>query len=75
MHVQPAIKLLEFFRALAQGDEAIRKLGISVTEAAGMANFSTAKAQRVSLTMKNMQAIGEIEADAWVGYWMSKGAF
>ena len=72
---QPAIKLLEFSRALARGDQAIRDLGMDATEAAGMTNFSTTKAQQVSPTMANMQAVGEIEADAWVRYWISKGAF
>ena len=72
---QPAIKLLEFFRALARGDQAIRSPGVGITEAAGMTNFSTTKIQQVSPTMANMQAIGEVEADAWVGYWISKGAF
>ncbi|KAG9309639.1 putative aminoadipate reductase [Chiua virens] len=71
----PAIKLLEFFRALARGDQAIRSAGLSATEAAGMTNFSTTKSQQVSLTMAKMQAIGEVEADAWVSYWISKGAF
>ncbi|KAF8120319.1 hypothetical protein EV363DRAFT_1237301 [Boletus edulis] len=64
----PAIKLLEFFRALARGDEAIRSMGTESTEAGGMANLSTAKVQAVSPTMANMRAIGEVEADAWVGY-------
>ncbi|KAG6371190.1 hypothetical protein JVT61DRAFT_9812 [Boletus reticuloceps] len=71
----PAIKLLEFFRALARGDETIRSMGIDTTEAAGMTNFSITKAQGVSETMANMRAIGEVEADAWVGYWVGKGAF
>jgi nucleoside-diphosphate-sugar epimerase len=71
----PAIKLLDFFRALARGDEATRSRGVSTSEAAGMTNFSTIKVQQVSATMANMQAIGEVEADAWVGYWISKGAF
>lgn len=72
---QPAIKLLEFFRALSRGDEAARAQGTTDTEAGGMTNFSTSKAQEVSATMANMRAIGEVEADAWVGYWISKGAF
>ncbi|KAH0828782.1 acetyl-CoA synthetase-like protein [Lanmaoa asiatica] len=71
----PAIKLLEFFRVLARGDQAIRSSGVDTTESAGMTNFSTTKVQQVSPTMANMQAIGEVEADAWVGYWISKGAF
>lgn len=73
--IQPAIKLLEFFRSLARGDQAIRNPDIGVTEAAGMTNFSTTKVRQVSPTMANMQAIGEVEADAWVGYWISKSAF
>ena len=50
-------------------------MGVGTTEAAGMTNFSTAEAQKVSATMANMRAIGEAEAEAWVGYWISKGAF
>ncbi|KAF8129526.1 acetyl-CoA synthetase-like protein [Boletus edulis] len=71
----PAIKLLEFFRALSRGDEAIRNMSVGATEAAGMTNFSTVKVRAVSATMANMRAIGEVEADAWVGYWIAKGAF
>jgi len=71
----PAIKLLEFFRTLVRGDEAIRRSQIAATEAAGIANFITTKAQRVSPTMANMQAIGEVEADAWVAYWIANGVF
>ncbi|KAK2461112.1 hypothetical protein APHAL10511_006891 [Amanita phalloides] len=67
----PAIKLLEFFRLMVQGEQAIR----SVKEAAGMATLSTSKIQQISQTMANMKEIGEVEADAWVGYWISKGAF
>jgi len=52
--------LLEFFRALARGDKAIRGRGVGTTEAAGMTNSSTTKVQQVSPTMANMQAIGEV---------------
>ncbi|KAG9309638.1 putative aminoadipate reductase [Chiua virens] len=70
----PAIKLLEFFRRLAQGDESIRRMGdASVTEALGVTNFSTIKMRQVSPTVARMKAIGEADADAWVKYWISKG--
>ncbi|KAG6371116.1 hypothetical protein JVT61DRAFT_10658 [Boletus reticuloceps] len=72
--LEPAIKLLDFFRALAREDEAIQRMGVGPTEAGGMTNFSTPKVREVSATMANMQAIGEVEADAWVGYWIAKGA-
>ncbi|KAF8547917.1 hypothetical protein OG21DRAFT_828961 [Imleria badia] len=71
----PATKLLEFLRALVWGDDAAWSLGVGSTEAAGMSNFSTGRVRKVSVMIANMQAIGEEEADAWVGCWISKGAF
>ena len=41
----------------------------------GMADFSTAKAQRVSKTVAHMQPVGEVDAHAWVNYWSSAGLF
>ncbi|KAF8838002.1 putative nonribosomal peptide synthetase [Paxillus ammoniavirescens] len=70
----PGIKLLEFFRAMALGDQVTRQRWPGVTEAGGMTNFSTTKSQRVSPTMAHMQPIGEAEAESWVRYWISKGA-
>jgi hypothetical protein len=40
-----------------------------------MTNFSTVKVRQISPTMANMQAVGEVEADGWVRYWISEGAF
>ncbi|KIJ62359.1 hypothetical protein HYDPIDRAFT_114895 [Hydnomerulius pinastri MD-312] len=71
----PAIKLLEFFRAMAHGDQVSRSLNPATTEAAGMTNFSTTKSQLVSQTMAQMRPIGETEARSWVQYWSSKGFF
>lgn len=65
--------MLEFFRAIVQGDQAIHDVEGVTREAAGMRSLSTNKIQQISPTMANMQAIGEFEADAWVGYWISKG--
>ncbi|KAI9573095.1 hypothetical protein HD554DRAFT_2035522 [Boletus coccyginus] len=42
----PTTQLLEFFRALPWGDEAIWGPGVGTTEAAGMTNFSTSKSVR-----------------------------
>ncbi|KAF8548861.1 NAD(P)-binding protein [Imleria badia] len=74
----PAIKLLEFFRSMAYEDGEIRKLdadddGVISAEATLMTTFCTAKAQKVSRTMKRMEPIGRAEAKAWVSYWCSKG--
>ncbi|KIK79350.1 hypothetical protein PAXRUDRAFT_36462 [Paxillus rubicundulus Ve08.2h10] len=71
----PGIKLLEFFRAMALGDQVTHQRWPGVTEAGGMTNFSTTKSQRVSQTMARMQPIGEADAESWVRYWISKGFF
>ncbi|KIJ59318.1 hypothetical protein HYDPIDRAFT_118655 [Hydnomerulius pinastri MD-312] len=70
----PAIKLLEFFRLIAHSDQASPR-SQPTTEAGGMTNFSTTKAQLVSQIMAKMQPIGEAEASTWVQYWSSKGFF
>jgi hypothetical protein len=72
---QPGLKLLEFFRAMALGDQVTRQTRPGITEVGGMTNFSTAKSQHVSATMARMQPIGEAEAESWVQYWISKGSF
>ena len=70
---QPAIKLLEFYRDMARHEE-LTQSETQVGEA-GMADFSTAKAQRVSKTVAHMQPLGDADARAWVNYWSSAGLF
>ncbi|KAH7929525.1 putative nonribosomal peptide synthetase [Leucogyrophana mollusca] len=65
----PAIKLLEFFRATAQGDASVS----ADREAGGAAMFATDKTQAVSKTMKELRQIGHADAEAWVQYWVEKG--
>jgi hypothetical protein len=77
---QPAIKLLEFFRGMARHEEPTQaetqpKGSLQVSEAGGMANFSTAKAQCVSRTLAHMQPVGDLDAHAWANYWFSAGLF
>lgn len=74
-HVQPAIKLLEFFRSMAYEDGTIRNLGDDgvAMEALAMTKFSTARAEVVSATMASMKPINETDADAWVWYWNREG--
>lgn len=57
-------------------DELVRVKGNgSVFEAGGVADISTAEAQRISNAVLTMQPVGVIEARAWVQYWISKGLF
>ncbi|KAH7890598.1 acetyl-CoA synthetase-like protein [Phlebopus sp. FC_14] len=73
----PAIKLIEFFRAIAQADDIVayhtrRESDQVEPEAGGGAHFSTNKVQRVSHIMEQMKPPGETEAGLWVRYWHSK---
>ncbi|KAI9458226.1 acetyl-CoA synthetase-like protein [Boletus coccyginus] len=73
----PALKLLEFFRSMARNEiELSQSQGSrSVIEVGGAADFSTDVAQRISNTVSRMQPVGELEARAWIQYWISKGLF
>jgi hypothetical protein len=73
--LQPAIKLLEFFRATANADEALRSGQLLGKESGGMADFSTKSAQSVSQTMRELPSIGAEHVDMWVKYWKSAGLF
>lgn len=72
--IQPAIKLLEFFRGMSAADEAMRKSGQTDREG-GMASLSTCKSQAASKTMAEVLPIGVEDAQRWVHYWISKGFF
>ncbi|KAG6896169.1 putative NRPS-like protein biosynthetic cluster, partial [Termitomyces sp. T32_za158] len=53
----PAVKLLEFFRAISESDHAIAESGSHEVESGGLAKFATAKAQSLSQTMREVQPI------------------
>ncbi|KAG6900035.1 putative secondary metabolism biosynthetic enzyme, partial [Termitomyces sp. T159_Od127] len=65
----PAVKLLEFFRAISESDHAIAEAGFHEVESGGLAKFATAKAQSLSQTMREVQPIVAQDVDRWVGYW------
>ncbi|KAG6831500.1 putative NRPS-like protein biosynthetic cluster [Tephrocybe sp. NHM501043] len=69
----PAIKLLEFFRAIAKADQEINKAGRNEVESGGLAKFATLKAQSVSRTMKELQSIAFRDVSRWVNYWRHAG--
>ncbi|KAG2076578.1 hypothetical protein BDR04DRAFT_1068074 [Suillus decipiens] len=71
----PAIKLLNFMRALTQADLAIRASGDMASEAAGMNSFTTTIAQRASPTMKELKSLSSADAAQWVDYWATMGMF
>ncbi|KAG2030448.1 hypothetical protein BDR03DRAFT_974588 [Suillus americanus] len=71
----PAIKLLDFMRAIARSDVAIRASGEMDTEAGGMNLFATAVAERASPTMKELKPLSSGDAAQWVDYWVEMGMF
>lgn len=83
--MKPAIKLLQFMRSLAEGDEAVRHqasvsgvMDGSLTgteEAVGFTSFATEVAQRVSKTMHTLEPLSAADAARWVDYWVSEGMF
>jgi len=71
----PAIKLREFFRAIAAADLAIGHNDHADVESGGLSKFATLKAQSVSPTMRELIPIGARDAELWVSYWSSVGLF
>lgn len=66
--MQPGIKLLQFFRQLA--DAAAQAQGESEF---GMFNFATDKMQAVSPALRDAQTISDGHFDAWIQYWTEAG--
>ena len=73
--VQPAIKLLDFFRNLSAGDLQITTEGRLDAEAGGFAMFSTSRTQDMSKTMRDLKPIGSKDVELWVKYWDAAGLF
>jgi hypothetical protein len=65
---QPAVKILDFFRAFIAGEtrEDVETTGTIL---------SMNKMQALSPTIHTLQPIGSEDAKAWVRYWSSKGLF
>ena len=73
--LQPALKLLDFMRFITRSDIAIRASGEMLLEAGGFTPFSTAVAQRVSPTVKELRPLSSADAALWVDYWSAVGFF
>lgn len=78
----PALKLLSFFRPLAQGDQLLRSRGASnlqsrTNEALGFVTLATEKMQSISVTVRGMRSMEEEGGypARWAQYWHSKGLF
>ena len=73
--VQPAIKLLDFFRNLSAGDLQVTTDGRLDAEAGGLTTFSTTRTQDMSKTMRDLKPLGSKDVELWVKYWDAAGLF
>ena len=73
--VQPALKLLDFFRNLSAGDLQVTTDGRLDAEAGGLTTFSTSKIRDISKTMRDLKPLGSEDVEGWVKYWDAKGLF
>ncbi|KAJ3509565.1 hypothetical protein NLJ89_g5155 [Agrocybe chaxingu] len=71
----PAIKLLDFFRTMAQVDVDLRQRGNEKVESGGSSTFSTAKIQGISSTIKGLPPISHSDVALWIKYWKTAGLF
>ena len=58
--LQPAIKILDFFRGLGKGARIV---------------FATDELQKRSAAVRKLDPIGKEHAEAWVAYWRAKELF
>lgn len=76
---QPAIKILNFIRLLAEGDAAARRQAaagkLGETEMAGFVRFETTRAKQVSQTFQALPPISAVDVVRWVEYWALVGMF
>jgi hypothetical protein len=81
----PALKLIHFFRAIAQLDEENRAMSVlsngdvearnPAYDAAGLLILAHDKALGVSKSLRNELPLGVDDAKRWVGYWKKHGYF
>lgn len=71
--IQPAIKLLDFFRFTSEVDVSVSQGDKDAGEVGGLAIFSTDKVQAISQTMRSLSEVGLADAQRWVKYWKGVG--
>ena len=74
--MQPALKLRDFFKGLAQANEAISSgSNPGTAEAGGLSHFAIAQVQATSPTRRGLQPLSKQDAELWVAYWRGVGLF
>lgn len=73
MFIQPAVKLLDFFGAMAQANTVVRSLDDPFAESGGLTRLSTEKARSASYVLDNAVPLGAADIQRWVRYWVERG--
>ena len=73
--LQPALKLLDFFRNLSAGDLQVTADDRLSAEAGGLNTFSTSKTQNISKTIRDLKPLASEDVEGWVKYWDAAGLF
>lgn len=71
--IQPAVKLLEFFRFTSEVNVPVSQGSKDASEVGGLATFSTDKVQAISETMRTLCEVERRDAQRWVKYWKGVG--
>ena len=75
MILQPAIKLVDFFRFISKATRHQSAHGEAREEAGGSTLFSTEKSQKFSETMAQLPQLALPDAMSWIKYWKNAGMF
>lgn len=67
--LQPAVKLLDFFREIARANDTIAKSDMEIVEFGMLATFSTDTMLHMSDVMSQLPQIGREDVQRWVQYW------
>ena len=74
--MQPALKLRDFFKGLAQADVAVSNMpNPQSAEAGGGTRFALAQAEAASPTRRGLQALSKQDVERWVAYWRGVGLY
>jgi len=71
----PAIKLLDFFRKMAEADFRITEERRYDSESGGLANLSIEKVKKMSKTIQNLDCLTIEDTKKWIKYWNDRNFF
>lgn len=71
--LQPAVRLLSFFRGVGAAAEHAKGVKGAIAEAGGQPAFATEKLQRLCPSIADLGPLDRQYVKAWVAYWKKTG--